>query len=78
MKVTLDDSDSFSNTSDSSNEEMEKMKAMTATLSQIFKNADTFSEHEESDEEMDPEELCANLLKKSMELSKEIRCWMES
>ncbi|OVA03852.1 hypothetical protein BVC80_1227g25 [Macleaya cordata] len=71
MKVTLDDSDSSSNTSDTSDEETEEMKAMTATLSQIFKNADTSSDHEESDEEIDPEELCANLLKKSLDLSKE-------
>ncbi|OVA11917.1 hypothetical protein BVC80_6589g1 [Macleaya cordata] len=47
------------------------MKAMTATLSQIFRNTDTSSEHEESDEEIDPEKLCANLLKKSTDLSNE-------
>ncbi|OVA03100.1 hypothetical protein BVC80_8857g13 [Macleaya cordata] len=71
MKVTLDDSDSSSDTSESSDEEKDEMKAMTATLSQVFKNANSSSEYEESDEEVDSEELCANLLKKSMDLSKE-------
>ncbi|OVA07248.1 hypothetical protein BVC80_8507g5 [Macleaya cordata] len=71
MKVTLDDSDSSSNSSGTSDEEKDEMKAMTATLSQVFKNADSSSEYEESDEEVDPEELYANLLKKSMDLSKE-------
>ncbi|OVA11226.1 zinc finger protein [Macleaya cordata] len=71
MEVTIDNSDSSSNTSESSDEEKEEMKAMTATLSQIFRNADTSSEHEESDEEIGPKELCANLLKKSTNLSKE-------
>ncbi|OVA12008.1 hypothetical protein BVC80_7743g6 [Macleaya cordata] len=47
------------------------MKAMSATLFQVFKNAESSSEHLESDEEVNPEELCANLLKKSMDLSKE-------
>ncbi|OVA05069.1 hypothetical protein BVC80_1211g148 [Macleaya cordata] len=71
MIVTLDVSDSSSNTSKSSDEEKDEMKAMTATLSQVFKNADSSNEYKESDEEVDLEELCANLFKKSMDLSKE-------
>ncbi|OVA09283.1 hypothetical protein BVC80_8353g3 [Macleaya cordata] len=72
MKVTLDDSDSSSNASESTDEEnKEKMKAMTTTLSQVFKDAASFSDKKVSDEEIDPEELCAKLLKKSVDLSKE-------
>ncbi|OVA11916.1 hypothetical protein BVC80_7561g5 [Macleaya cordata] len=72
MKATLDDSDSSSDTSITSDEQIkEEMNAMIATLSQIFKNADTSNEHEESDEEIDPEELCDNLLKKCMDSSKD-------
>ncbi|OVA05909.1 hypothetical protein BVC80_1705g16 [Macleaya cordata] len=72
MKVTLDNSDSSSNTSETSDEEIkEEMNAMTVTLSQILKNAYTSNEHEESDEEIDPKELCANHLKKCLDSSKD-------
>ncbi|OVA05611.1 zinc finger protein [Macleaya cordata] len=71
MKVTLDDSDSSSNTNETSDEIKKKMNAVTATFSQILKNTDTSSEHEESDEEIDPEELYANLLKKCIDSSKD-------